>query len=71
MKKQIKEVKVSEISVGGTYTLNTTMGKLNNGDKVTVTSIKPFGADIKITLANQKGVKDFFILDRNDDLDLN
>jgi hypothetical protein len=71
MKKQLKEAKVSEISVGGTYTLGTSMGNLKKGDKVEVTSIRPFGADVKIILTNKEGVSDFFILDRNDDLDLN
>ena len=71
MKKQIKEAKVSELSVGNTYTLNTTMGNLKKGDKVEVTSIRPFGADVKVVLTNKEGVSDFFILDRNDDLELN
>ena len=66
----VTEIKASSLSVGREYTMMDTLGKLNKGDKVKVTDIEAYGNDIKITLENQDGVEDFFILDRNDDIEL-
>jgi len=66
----VNEVKAGSVKVGAEYTLMASLGKLNNGDKVKVDDVEAYGNDIKITLVNQDGISDFFILDRSDDLEL-
>lgn len=67
----VNEIKAGSVKVGAEYTLMARLGKLNNGDKVKVDDVEAYGNDVKITLVNQDGVSDFFILDRNDDFELN
>jgi hypothetical protein len=67
----VTEIKAGSVKVGAEYTLMAQLGKLNNGDKVKVDDVEAYGNDVKITLVNQDGVSDFFILDRNDDFELN
>lgn len=67
----VNEIKAGSVKVGAEYTLMAQLGKLNNGDKVKVDDVEAYGNDVKITLVNQDGVSDFFILDRNDDFELN
>ncbi len=66
----VTEIKAGSVKVGAEYTLMAQLGKLNNGDKVKVDDVEAYGNDVKITLVNQDGVSDFFILDRNDDFEL-
>lgn len=68
--KKIEEIKVNTLRVGQEYTISDDIGKFSKGDKVTILSITPYGDDLKIILNNEKGIKDFFILDKNDDIDL-
>ena len=66
----VTEIKAGSVKVGAEYTLMAQLGKLNKGDKVKVDDVEAYGNDVKITLVNQDGVSDFFILDRNDDFEL-
>ena len=68
----VTEIKAGSVKVGAEYTLMAQLGKLNKGDKVKVDDVEAYGNDVKITLSsvNQDGVSDFFILDRNDDFEL-
>ena len=68
--KKLNEIKVSLLKVGQEYTIMTDLGRLNEGDKVKVVSIMPWQGDVKITLVNEKGTRDYFILDKNDEIDL-
>jgi hypothetical protein len=68
MKQQTNEaVKAAHIGVGNRFTVTSDMGKFKTGDKVEVTNIESHGNDIKIYLISDSGVKDFIIVDRNDD----
>ena len=66
----VNEVRAGSVKVGAEYTLMAQLGKLSQGDKVKVDDVEAYGNDVKITLINQDGVSDFFILDRNDDFEL-
>ena len=66
----VTEIKAGSVRVGAEYTLMAQLGKLNKGDKVKVDDVEAYGNDVKITLVNQDRVSDFFILDRNDDFEL-
>lgn len=66
----LDETQANALKVGRKYTVAEDIGKFKAGDEVTVASIVPFGDEIKINLSNSKGVKDFFILDKDDDFDL-
>lgn len=68
--KKLNEIKVSTLQVGQEYTIMASIGKFNEGDKVKIVQITPYGDDRKITLINEKGSRDYFILDKNDDIDL-
>ena len=65
---ELEEVKASTLKVGERFTLGSSLGVFKAGDKVVVTSITPFGNDLKIVLA--KGmIKDDFYIDKNDEFD--
>jgi hypothetical protein len=64
---ELEEVIASTLKVGERFTLGSSLGKFVKGDKVVVTSIKPFGNDLMIVLTNGKDTDDFYI-DRNDEL---
>jgi hypothetical protein len=64
---ELEEVIASTLRVGERFTLGSRLGKFVAGDKVVVTSIKPFGNDLMIVLTNGKDTDDFYI-DRNDEL---
>lgn len=68
--KKLDEIKVSALKVGQEYTIMTDLGKFKEGDKVKIVKITPEGDDKKIMLVNERGARDFFILDKNDDIDL-
>jgi len=65
---QINEVKGDQISVGDIFTLSADLGKFKRENKVKVTSVKPSGNDIVITLTNGT-TKDTFYLDKNDEFE--
>ena len=64
---ELEEVIASTLKVGERFTLGSSLGNFVKGDKVVVTSIKPFGNDLMIVLTNGKDTDDFYI-DRNDEL---
>jgi len=64
---QNEAVKTAEISEGDRFTVATDMGKFKAGDKVTVDSIEAYGSDVRIYMSTDSGVRDFIIVDRNDD----
>lgn len=66
----VNEIKAGSVKVGAEYTLMDSLGKLSQNDKVKVKDVEAYGNDVKITLVNQDDVSDFFILDRNDDFEL-
>jgi hypothetical protein len=70
MKNKIDEIKASEIKKGETYTLSGDIGKFSKGDKVMVYDIKFYGDEVRVDLVRGDKVRDFFILDKNDSLDL-
>jgi hypothetical protein len=75
MKQQTNEaVSAAHIKDGDTFTVAGSMGNFVKGDKVTVTKIEAYGNDIRIYMTSDSGVKDFIIVDKNDDsidLDIN
>jgi hypothetical protein len=75
MKQQTNEaVSAAHIKDGDTFTVAGGMGNFVKGDKVTVTKIEAYGNDIRIYMTSDSGVKDFIIVDKNDDsidLDIN
>lgn len=58
------EVKASSLSIGDKFKMAAGLGKFVMGEEVEVSSIEPFGNDIKLVLSNGKD-KDDFYLDRN------
>ncbi len=67
MKKQTNEaIKTASINVGDKFTVTGDMGKFKKGDKVEVTKIKPYGADIRIHMISDTA-EDFIIVDKDDD----
>jgi hypothetical protein len=75
MKQRTNEVvSAAYIKDGDTFTVAGGMGNFVKGDKVTVTKIEAYGNDIRIYMTSDSGVKDFIIVDKNDDsidLDIN
>lgn len=68
MKQQTNEaVSAAHIKDGDTFTVASGMGNFSKGDKVTVTKIEAYGNDIRIYMISDSGVKDFIIVDKNDD----
>jgi hypothetical protein len=66
----INEMKVGNIQQGQEFTLSDDLGNSSKGEKVTVDSVEEDGADIRIVLVNEEGIKDDFYLDPNDDIEL-
>ena len=60
-------VSAAHIKDGDTFTVASGMGNFVKGDKVTVTRIEAYGNDIRIYMISNSGVKDFIIVDKNDD----
>jgi hypothetical protein len=60
-------VSAAHIKDGDTFTVASGMGNFSKGDKVTVTKIEAYGNDIRIYMTSDSGVKDFIIVDKNDD----
>jgi hypothetical protein len=68
MKQKTNEaVSAAHIKDGDTFTVAGDMGNFVKGDKVTVTKIEAYGNDIRIYMTSDSGVKDFIIVDKNDD----
>jgi hypothetical protein len=68
MKQKTNEaVSAAHIKDGDTFTVASGMGNFSKGDKVTVTKIEAYGNDIRIYMTSDSGVKDFIIVDKNDD----
>ena len=67
--KQLQEIYGSSIKIGDTFTLNGGLGKFEKGEKVEVVDKTTYGNDIKIILQNEKGIKDDFLLDIDDDFE--
>lgn len=68
MKQKTNEaVSAAHIKDGDTFTVASGMGNFVKGDKVTVTKIEAYGNDIRIYMVSDSGVKDFIIVDKNDD----
>lgn len=68
MKQKTNEaVSAAHIKDGDTFTVASGMGNFSKGDKVTVTKIEAYGNDIRIYMISDSGVKDFIIVDKNDD----
>jgi hypothetical protein len=63
----LDEIKAINIKIGDTFTVSNSIGKFNEGDKVTVDDVRSFGNDIELHLSNEEGDKDTFYLDRDDD----
>ena len=63
----LEEVRADTLKVGERFTLGSRLGKFVAGDKVVVTTIKPFGNDLMIVLTNGIDTDDFYI-DKNDEL---
>lgn len=66
----LTEVKVNSLEKNTQYTVVEDIGEFKAGDIITLYSMTPFGAETKVTFINEKGVKDFFILDYSDDLNI-
>lgn len=69
LKQYLKEVSAVSIKEGNTYILSDDIGKFKKGEKVEVIYVGPWGNDIELILTNNKGIKDNFYLDRNDDFE--
>jgi hypothetical protein len=65
----LREILSMNIKVGSTYTLNSDLGNFKKGDKVTIMNKIPFGDDWKIIMSNEEGIKDDFIIDKDDEFD--
>lgn len=66
----LTEVKVNSLEKSIEYTVMEDIGNFKAGDTITLHSMVPFGAETKVTFINNEGIKDFFILDYNDDLNI-
>jgi predicted peroxiredoxin len=66
----ISEINAKNIAPGQEFVLSADLGEFKKGEKVIVDSIEEDGADIRIVLINEEGIKDDFYLDPNDDIEL-
>jgi hypothetical protein len=66
----ISEIKAKNIAPGQEFVLSADLGEFKKGEKVIVDSVEEDGADIRIVLINEEGIKDDFYLDPNDDIEL-
>lgn len=69
MKNILNEIKAINIKIGDTFTISNSIGKFNEGDKVTVDDVRSFGDDIELHLSDEDGNKDTFYLDKNDEFE--
>lgn len=65
----LNEIKAIRIKIGDVYTLSSDLGNFKAGDKITVSNKKPFGDDWQITMINDKGIKDIFTIDKDDEFE--
>jgi hypothetical protein len=64
----LTENEVKALKNGDQIVLGTGYGKFDKGEKVTVTSKASAGDQFKITLKNEKGVKDVLLFDKDDEI---
>jgi len=69
-KENIQEIQGNQLKEGKIYTITEDLGVFKKGEKVIVESIRRYGGEIRIELKGNKGKKDYFILDINDDINL-
>jgi len=70
MKEQLNEIQASLLRQGKKYTITDDIGVFKKGEEVVVNNVKVYGGEMRIELIGDKGKKDFFIIDLNDNLDV-
>lgn len=70
MKEQLSEVQANLLKQGKRYTIAEDIGVFKKGESVLVDSVRQYGSEIRVGLVGDKGKKDFFIIDINDNLDV-
>jgi hypothetical protein len=64
----LTENEVKALKNGEQIVLGTAYGKFNKGEKVTIVSKNSAGEQFKITIKNDKGVKDTLLFDKDDEI---
>ena len=70
MREQLNEIQANLLRQGKKYTTTDDIGVFKKGEEVVVNSVKVYGGEMRIELIGDKGKKDFFIIDLNDNLDV-
>lgn len=64
----INEVKAIQIKKGNTFVLSDDLGNFKKGEEITVINVEKSAEDFIVTMKNDKGIKDTFYLDKDDDI---